>query len=157
MIGQRLAPRLALGRCIGRRRALAARLLQLRQQAGFVLVQRLLEQRALLGAHRFGLGTEAPGLVACQLEGQLLYARLLELVVAGQTFDAFFALLDVLILLAQPREHLSHERGDDFGRQTLQVFGLEIVQRAHAAILPTHGRGVTRTCSVNDSAVSAAT
>jgi hypothetical protein len=42
MIGQRLATRFALGRCIGRCGALAASLLQLRQQARLVLGQRLL-------------------------------------------------------------------------------------------------------------------
>ena len=116
MIGQRLATRPALGRSIGRCSVLAARLLQLRQQACLVLGQRLLEEGALLGAHRLGLGTEAPRLVACQLERELLDALLLELVVAGQALDALLALLNVSVLFAQPGEYFRCQRGHGFGR-----------------------------------------
>jgi hypothetical protein len=49
-------------------RLLALQLLQLSLQAGLVLGQRLLEQAALLRAHRLGLGTELPGLQSRQLE-----------------------------------------------------------------------------------------
>ena len=41
-------------------------------QAGLVLGACLLEQRALLGVHRFGLGTELPGLQPGQLERDAL-------------------------------------------------------------------------------------
>ena len=119
MIRQWSTTWLALGVRIvlGRRRCFAPGLLQLRLQTGFILGQRLLEETALLGVHRFSLRAELPCLQPCELEGDLLDLGVLE--------------PDLVVLLAQPLKHLLRECGDGLRRQTLQVFIRQIVQCLH--------------------------
>ena len=76
VIGQGLAPRCAFGGIAGgcvARCDLALEGLNLGLQRSLVFGQRVFEDLALLGVHALGLGTEAPGLVAGQLKGQLLH------------------------------------------------------------------------------------
>lgn len=131
MIGQHLAPGFALDLLVGRCRCLVVlclQRLQLRLQAGLVFSQRLLEHLPLLGVHAFGLGTEAPGLQACQLERDALDLDVLEL-------DGLRLLGDLLALCSDAREHLLGHRRDCLRAQTTQVQGSERMQMGHARIV----------------------
>jgi hypothetical protein len=68
--------------------------------AGLIGGQRLLEERALLGVHALGLGTELPGLQPCQLERDALDLRVAPLDSLGIGVDARGLRGNVLALLA---------------------------------------------------------
>jgi hypothetical protein len=85
---------------------------QLRLQRGFVFGQRLLEQPALLGVHRLGLGTEFPTSQARQLEGDLL--------------DLEIPDLDLVVLVLDVLQHLLRQYHHRLGREALQVMALQL-------------------------------
>jgi transposase len=107
---------------------------QLRLQAGLILEERLLEEPALRGAHRLGLGTELPALQPRQLEVDLLQlgatpgnlgiatddlgVALDELGVAPG--DLLGLVLQQLILLLDALAHLRDQRGG-LRRQSRQI------------------------------------
>ena len=146
VIGQDRAPRLALGLLVGRRRrclaALALQGQQLRLQAGLIFGEGLLEHLALLGVHAFGLGTEPPGLQACQLERDPLDLHVLELDRLRLACDLFVALVellallvDELALLTDASQHLRGNIGQRTGAQTSEVLCVESLQIEHARIV----------------------
>ena len=123
VLGQHLAPRLALGLLVGRRRrclaALALQGQQLRLAAGLIFGESVLEHLALLGVHALGLGAEPPGLLAAQLERDPFDFHVLELDRLRLTCDLFVALVELLALLADELALLAdasqHLRGN-FGQ-----------------------------------------
>ena len=124
---------------------------QLDLQTGLVLGQRLLEQLALLGVHRFGLGAEAPGLQARQLEGDALDPGVLELDVAGLALDVAHLTLNVPTLRADVGQHLAGHFGQCARTQTLEVMGLEGLHIEHVLIVrsqPAPRIGATSNCLV---------
>ena len=145
MLGQCLAPGLALGWLLGgfggRHGALQGQ--QLRLQTGLVLGQRFVEHLPLLGVHRFGLGAEAPGPQARQLEGDLLELGVFELDGLRLVCDALVALVELLALRAdeaallhQAGQHLLSHLRHDLRRQTAKVLGLEGAHIEHALSVP---------------------
>jgi hypothetical protein len=74
---------------------------ELRLQAGLVGSAGLFEQRALLGVHGFGLGTELPGLEAGELERDALDLGVAPLDGLGLRVDALALLTDVLVALVE--------------------------------------------------------
>ena len=64
-------------------------------EAGLVGSARLIEQRALLGVHGFGLGTELPGLEPSKLERDALDLGVAPLDGLGLRVDALALLADV--------------------------------------------------------------
>jgi hypothetical protein len=87
-------------------------------QVGLVGGTGLFEQRALLGVHGFGLGTELPGLESGELERDALDLRIAPLDGLGLRVDALALLTDVsvalvklLALLSDALEHLLGRSG----------------------------------------------
>ena len=72
----------------------------MRLQTGLISGQRLLEDGALLGVHAFGLGTELPGLQACELERDAFDFGIAPLDGLGIGVDAFGLSCNMLTLLA---------------------------------------------------------
>ena len=108
--------------------------------AGLVLGHRLVEHLALLGVHRFGLGAEAPGLQARQLEGDLLELGVLELDGSILSCDVLVALVESLALLDQTCQHLLGHLRHHLSAQTAKVLGVGGAHIEHALSVPESSR-----------------
>jgi hypothetical protein len=141
---QRLAPGAARRR-LGLGLAFGAQLLERGLQARLVLDERLLEQAALLGAHRLGPGAELPALEARELELELLQPGLTQRDLAVLALQQFVALGELAlalgeaalvlgqraVLLLDVALHLLDER-QCLGRQALQVHRRKVAHAEHA-------------------------
>ena len=95
---------------------------QLRLEAGFVLGQRLGEQRALLRRHGLGPGAELPTLQARQLQVELVQARIAPGDLAALAFELAPLGLDLLVLGLDLQAHALQQR-HHVGRQLCLVDG----------------------------------
>ena len=92
-------------------------------QAGLVSRTGLLEQRALLGVHAFGLGAVLPGLEPGQFERDALDLGVAPLDALGLRVDALALLADVFALLTDVGQHLRGHPGQIGGPKRQQVLG----------------------------------
>lgn len=116
----------------------SAQLLERGLQGGLVLDERLLEQPALLGAHRLGLGAELPALEARELELELLQLRVAQCDLAVLALQQLLALGELAVALGQRQivlldalAHLRDQRAG-LGGQRLQDRRGKIAHAEHA-------------------------
>ena len=137
---------------------------ELRLQAGLIGSARLIEQRALLGVHGFGLGTELPGLEPGDLERDALDLRVAPLDGLGLRVDALALLADMLTLLgdvfallADVGQHLRSNCAQLIRAERLEVLGFDRLHIKHAALFKPEGQlniGSSSNCIGSSAAAS---
>ena len=130
---------------------------ELRLQVGLVGSTGLFEQRALIGVHGFGLGTELPRLEPGKLERDALDLRVAPLDGLGLRVDALALLGDMFALLADVGQHLRSDCAQFIRAERLEVLRFDRLHIKHAALFKPEGQlniGSSSNCIGSSAAAS---